>query len=112
MRTLSPVEKNLLLYLETVCVDNAGKIEPCRMNEADWHIFETWREAGFIQGGRIAFHDIDTSNARVVGGGMPAIGVRTHWVVLSDEAWALAHLARRKRAERMLDRATYRRTGT
>ena len=82
-------EKGLLLYFETRAAEYGGTLEGVRMNAEDYAISRRWSEAGFVQFGRIAFHDIK-QNAGVA---------LDHWCVLSDEAWALAHAERRARCE-------------
>ena len=94
-------EESLLLYFETQCVDYGGTLESVRMNSDDFDIAKRWREAGFIQFGRIAFKDIKQRNG----------ASRSHWVVLSDEAWKLAHAARRARCDRAMSRLTVHRIG-
>jgi len=85
-------EKNLLLYFETQAVDYGGTLESVRMNADDFALAKRWREAGFVQFGRIAFNDIKRHSGVA----------RDHWVVLSEEAWALAHAERRARCERVM----------
>ena len=85
-------EESLLLYFETQCVDYGGTLESVRMNADDFEIAKRWREAGFIQFGRIAFKDIKRRGGES----------RNYWVVLSDEAWKLAHTARRERCDRAM----------
>lgn len=94
-------EKSLLLFLETQAVDYGGKIEGVRMNADDFAIAKRWNEAGFVQFGRIAFHDIK----RLAG------VARDHWCVLSDEAWKLAHEERRARCERVMAKISEQRIG-
>lgn len=94
-------EKSLLLYFETQAVDYGGKLESVRMNTDDFAIAKRWNEAGFVQFGRIAFHDIK-KNAGVA---------RDHWCVLSDEAWKLAHAERRARCERVMAKISEQRIG-
>ena len=95
-------EKSLLLYLETQAVDYGGKIQSVRMNADDHTIATRWKDVGFIQFGRIAFKDIDNST-----GNYP----RTHWVVLSEEAWRLAHEERRVRCQRIMEKMPTERIG-
>ena len=71
---------------------------------SDFEIARRWNESGFVLFGRIAAHDIST---RGVSGEYP----RTHWCVLSDEAWAAAHAERRARCQRLMDKMTVRRIG-
>lgn len=92
-------ERSFLLYLETQAVDYGGKLQSARMNESDHAIAKKWHGSGFIQFGRIAFDDI---KPRGETGEYP----RTHWVVLSEEAWAEAHAERKARCQRLMDRLT------
>lgn len=85
-------EKSLLLYFETQATDYGGTLESVRMNADDFALAKRWREAGFIQFGRIAFNDIKRHSGVA----------RDHWVVLSEEAWKLAHAERRARCERVM----------
>jgi len=93
---LTKEEKSLLLYMETQTVDYGGKLEGVRMNSGDFAIAKHWNETGFVQFGRIAFHDI-TKHVRVA---------RDLWCVLSEEAWAAAHAERRARGQRLTDKMT------
>lgn len=86
LESMSRNEKGLLLYLETVCVDYQSRLEPVRMNDEDFKILCAWRDAGFIDYGRIKSEFIKSS--------------RSYWVSLSEEAWALVHKERRERAVR------------
>lgn len=98
---LTADEKNFLLYMETQAVDYGGTLEGVRMNSDDFEIVRRWNETGFVQFGRIAFHDIKK-----------LAGVaRDHWCVLSEGAWAIAHAERRARCQRLVDKLTVRRTG-
>ena len=101
MELTTNTEKSLLLYFETQAVDYGGKLESVRMNADDFAIAKRWNEAGFVQFGRIAFHDIK-NNAGVA---------RDHWCVLSDEAWKLAHAERRARCERVMAKISEQRIG-
>ena len=85
-------EKNLLLYFETQAVDYGGTLESMPLNADEFAIVKRWNEAGFVHFGRIAFHDIKRHNGVA----------RDHWVVLSEEAWTLAHAERRARCERVM----------
>lgn len=88
MRELTRVQSSLLLYLECRATDHAGRIRDENMNAEDFAQAKAWNDEGFIKFGRVA------SNFIRDGGG-------AHWVKLSDEAWAVAHAARRARGERM-----------
>lgn len=80
-------EKSLLLFFETCEVDWNGKIDTQYMNDEEFKLAKKWSDEGFISFGRIPFAHIKRS--------------RTHWVKLSDEAWELAHIERRAKADRM-----------
>lgn len=94
-------ENSLLLYLETQAVDYGGTLESVRMNADDFAILRRWKEAGFVHFGRIAFQDVKKH------GGV----ARDHWVVLSEEAWTMAHTERRARCERVMARLKVERNG-
>ena len=94
-------EKNLLLYFETQAVDYGGTLESVRMNADDFAIAHRWNESGFVQFGRIAFHDIKKYNGIA----------RDHWCVLSDDAWAKAHAERHARCQRLTERLNVERKG-
>lgn len=83
-------EISTLLYLETRAVDYDGIVDSLRMNRGDMVICRKWNESGFINFGRI-------SSAKLQ-------GAATHYVELSDKAWAEAHAQRRERAERGIER--------
>lgn len=87
--TMTKVERALLLYLEACAVDQRGAVDAQRINEFEADIVARWREAGFIQFGRIASQPFE------------AAGVRENWVELSQEAWALAHAERQAQSARM-----------
>lgn len=91
---ISRDELSLLLYLETQAVDYGGALESARMSNADFQIATRWHEEKFIQFERIPRAKIKTHNGIA----------RDHRVVLSDEAWTLAHAERRARCARMMAR--------
>ena len=90
---LTKDETSLLLYLETRAVDHAGRVDQRHMNDEDRKKCEDWADTGFISYGRIIATD--------------CIPTGTHWVHLSTEAYALAALYRRERAERGWERKRY-----
>lgn len=94
LATMTKEERSLLLFLETCAVDQGGGVDGRRMNEDDLAIAERWKADGFVLFGRIKHREI--SRLRRIG------VVRTHWCVLSDAAWTLAHQERRARADRMM----------
>jgi hypothetical protein len=79
-------ERALLLYLETREVDHSGRVDGRRMNKADHDTAERWNREGFVRFGRIVAADRSEAGC--------------HWCELSDEAFALAHAARKERAMR------------
>lgn len=99
---LTKDEKSLLLFMETQAVDYGGKLQGVRMNADDLVIAKRWNESGFVRFGRIAARDIKQTAADLP---------RTHWCVLSDEAWAVAHTERRARCQRLMDKLTVQRIG-
>ena len=101
MELTTNTEKSLLLYFETQAVDYGGKLQSVLMNADDFAIAKRWTEAGFVQFGRIAFHDIKKN----------AGAARDHWCALSDEAWKLAHAERRARCERVMAKISEQRIG-
>jgi len=87
-------ERSLILFLETQAVDHGGIVDVAHMNGDDFEIAERWTGTGFAKVGRIAFEFIPKH---------PSMGRRapTHWVHLSDEAFAMAHEERKARAGRV-----------
>lgn len=81
-------ETSLLLFLETQAVDGKGVVKMDHMNSDDVAIAKRWDAEGFIGFGRIRYSDVTQHGS--------------HWVRLSDEAWAAAAQARRDRADRAL----------
>ena len=84
-------ELSLLLYLESCSVDQSGKLNHARMNDADRDILKRWETDRYIAFGRIPFQKIIDRGA---------LGTDTMWVLLSEKAWADAHAERRARALR------------
>ena len=78
----------VLLYLETCMVDQQGRCQSMRMNDADFKAIEKFKAGGLLDFGRIAFKEIPRGSAT------------THWVTFTDAAWTLVHLLRRQRADR------------
>lgn len=91
-------ERSLLLFFETAAVDHGGPLATKHMNADDRAIATRWHKQGFIEFGRIAasslaiFHSSD----------------RTHYVVLSPWALALAQAERRARIVRLAARRAWR----
>lgn len=88
LKTMSRDERSLLLFLETRAVDYSGRVNIQHMNPDDLNMAKKWNDSGFIEYGRIVFKHINKDG--------------NNWVILSDEAWRLAHEARKDRAKRML----------
>jgi hypothetical protein len=86
-------EISLVLYLESVAVDNKGVVNTERMNDIDMANAKAWKESGFISFSRIPFAEVKRP-------------CETYRIGLSDEAWAEAHKQRRARAERTHPRRT------
>lgn len=93
---MTPKAVSLLLYLETCAVDKAGAVSQQRMNREDFDLAEAWDEIGFIKFGRINSRHLTVD--------------RTHWVELSDLAWAVAAVERKARAIRMLENRKWKKT--
>ena len=83
-------ERSLLLYLETRAVDYGGRVDTRYMNADDMVIAKKWDEEGFIKFGRIVFRHHNRDG--------------THWVILSTEAWRLAHEERIARFNRLWEK--------
>lgn len=89
-------EKNTLLYLETCMVDANHFAEQRRMNDDDFKAIEKLKIRGLIDFGRIPSKVIQSVHRK-----NPHIQY-THWVRFTDQAWQLAHVARRERAARSI----------
>lgn len=83
---MTRTEVNLLLFLETCVVDQAGLIRGPNMNADDITIAREWDEVGFIKFSRLKFKQIRDD--------------RTHMVLLSEAAHWLAGHERHRRAIR------------
>lgn len=90
-------ERSLLLYLETRAVDYGGKVDARHMNKEDMEIARGWNKSGFLKFGRIKFHDIDKGG--------------THWCELSDEAWVLVAMERKRRCSRIMATLSFGKVG-
>lgn len=84
-------ERSLLLYMESCAVDGYAKLDQRRMNDIDRAFAEDWNRTGFIKYGRVKAKAIEDSASKC-----------THFAILSDEAWTLAHQERRNRANRTI----------
>ncbi|VVE68902.1 hypothetical protein PAN31117_03135 [Pandoraea anapnoica] len=85
---LTRQEKSFLLYAETCCVEYGGLLEGLRMNGDDMAAGRRFKELGIINFGRVPAALLGTFNGRAA----------SNWVTFTDDAWRLAHLARRERA--------------
>ncbi len=85
-------EKSLLLFFETCVVDNTCKIDMRKMNEEDMKIAKKWNDCGFIRFGRLKYIDLKKGSPN------------THFVLLSETAFAAASKLRYKRSLRMKTR--------
>ena len=89
--------RSLLLYLETCATDAIGKVDDCRINDIDREIIGEWKSSKFIQYGRVKFEDVKDSSI--------------NWVILSKEAWTLAHKLRKEKGIRMIKNRPFGRVG-
>lgn len=89
---LTRAEQSLLLFLETQAVDHGGRVLTLSMNTQEMGTARQWSEAGYISFGRLLAADVFGRTASEKN--------RTHYVRLSEEAWADAARYRRARAER------------
>lgn len=96
-------ERSLLLFLETQAVDYGGLVDVRHMNEDDCNIASDWNEQGFIVYERISFYSIKAVST--------ATRKPTHYVILSEEAFRLAHEERIARAVRMFEKRTWNKAG-
>lgn len=94
---LSKAEQSLLTYLETRAVDRAGRVDARRMNREEFEIVERWNEEGFLRFGRIKSKDHNADG--------------THWVELSDEAWAAVAAVRMAQGKSGVKSKFYERVG-
>lgn len=96
-------ERSLLLFLETQAVDYGGLVDVRHMNEDDCNIASDWNECGFITYKRISFYSIKAVST--------ATRKPTHYVILSEEAFRLAHEERIARVVRMFEKRTWKKAG-
>jgi hypothetical protein len=87
-------ERNLLLYFEDCMVNQMGCVQPSRMNDTDLDIAKGWHDDKFISFVRCPFAFIKKDNTGRVGGSY------THLVLLSNDAWKIAHILREERGNR------------
>lgn len=91
MKKLTKTEVSLLLYFETVAVDQLALVDTLRMNQEDMVIANQWDKEKFV--GFKRWTQRDSSGE---------IKALTYKVSLSDEAWKIAHKERKARAVRMI----------
>lgn len=89
-------ELSLLLFFETVVVDQWCRFNTAHLNDDDNEIAKRWHDEGYIKSGRIVFEDIKSQ--------------KTHWVELSAQAWMDAHAERFARGQRIMKKIDFRRT--
>lgn len=88
IETMTKVERSILLYAETCCVDYGGLLEGQRMNADDMAALKKFEEAGILEYGRIPFKLL---------GPLGSYGRKpTHWITFTDAAWEVAHALRRR----------------
>jgi hypothetical protein len=93
LEEMSRDERSLLLYLETRAVDYSGKVDSAHMNDGDREIAKQWNDDGFIRYERICSRD--------------AALRATTCVMLSDDAFNLAHQQRKLRAQTLWNGRKY-----
>ena len=84
---MSKDERSLILFFESASVAYGGRLNTAHMNADDIKIAEDWTDEKFVTFSRIASHFLK--------------GDKTHSVVLSDDAWRIAHEERRQRFNRL-----------
>ena len=87
-------EKNLLMYLETCCVDHDGLMDGRKVNAAEMEWMKEWAEIGLITIKRLPASIVCSEKNRTRQYQV------SHLVSLSEEAWDVAHKERRARAIR------------
>lgn len=90
---MSKDERSLLLFFETAAVDCGGKVNTAHMNAEDIKIAKDWTNEGFVTFSRIVFKHIN--------------GVTSYSVVLSDDAWRIAHEERKERFNRLYSKKSW-----
>lgn len=86
---MTKTEKSLLLYLETVCVDQSGVVDLARLNADDIRIGKEWHQREFLVFRRYTKTDPKGE-----------VQAMTYLVEMTDESWKKAHELKRERAER------------
>lgn len=89
--------ESILLYLETCCVDQIGRVEAKRLNEQDYDDIEQLKSMGMVKEfKKIKFHKVEELKKDI-----PEKSY-THTVDLTDEGWKHAHIYRKDRGKRMM----------
>lgn len=93
-KELTKDEKNLLMFLEYIAVDQWGWIDDVRkVNAGDLEIMKKWNEEGFVLSKRAS----RKRSATPAG----SEGIQLTYIVrLSEAAWELAHQLRKEKALR------------
>lgn len=89
-------QKSLLLYLESCAVDKSGRLENEKLNAIDMENLDIWKEAGFLEWGRICYEDVT--------------GKSSFWCQLSEDAISMAHKLRWERIHRLWGKRTWKTT--
>ncbi len=105
LKKMSKDERSLLLFLETRAVDYGGRVNAKHMNADDFKIAEQWTKEGFICFGRIKFKHINSLQVLEQAQNNNSDGANS--VVLSKEAWKLAHAERKERFKRLWLKRTW-----
>lgn len=84
---LTKVERSIILYAETCCVDAGGLLEGERMNADDMTALRKFADAGILTFGRIPARLLES---------LSGLRLPTHWITFTDEAWQLAQALRRR----------------
>lgn len=100
---MSKDERSLLLFLETCAVDNGGLIDVRHMNDDDFSIADDWQDKGIIEWGRLSFADVEKYGKNR--------SPYSRYVIMSQQAFNLAHQERIERSIRMLKKRTWKKAG-
>lgn len=93
LAAMSKDERSLLLFFETAATDYGGTFDARHLNSEDMDIATRWNELRFITFQRIPsclLPEYRHGNSQ-----------KSHYVVLSEGAWRLAHAERRARSARL-----------
>lgn len=86
-------ERSLILFFESASVDYGGRLNTAHMNADDMKIAKDWTSEGFVTFSRIASKFLCSD--------------KTHSVVLSEDAWRIAHEERKERFNRLYSKKTW-----